>query len=290
MVVDIDQIKAFCCLANSPSYKVAADKLCITPPALSKKIQKLEQTMNTCLFERNRSGTTLTSSGAFLLPKAISVVESFDKFGKSAELLNEGIEGKLSIGFGISVYQNTPRLISSFKTSFPNIDISLYDLQSQQQLKLLQEKELDIAFCRYREYENLSYEPLFNDKLALVVHNTGNAEVEPLDYLGSVHYLQFEQPTGLGFSEQLMFYLAKQNIQLKVKQKSDNILTLISMVSANLGFTILPYSARQFSQPNTDFIPLHGESSEWEICMIWNNDNNNPVVRKFIKFVQIQQE
>ena len=159
------------------------------------------------------------------------------------------------------------------------------DLKSQIQLEMLKRQELDVGFCRYRADDELKYHPLFTDSLALVVPDSAIVDNNPITYMSSASYLKFRRSSSFGFSEQLMFYLANRGITLDVKQESESILTLLSMISANLGFSILPLSTKQLVQSGVRFIPLKGKHSEWDIYMIWNTSNTNKVLNQFTEFV-----
>ncbi|RUM54705.1 MAG: LysR family transcriptional regulator [Marinomonas sp.] len=283
--MDIDQIRAFCFLAEQGSYKLTAERLCITQPALTKKIQKLESTIDVPLFERSRTGTSLTPSGELLLPEALLVMQSYNQLAQSAKMLKSGTKGRLKVGFGVSVYQEVPKLISSFKDKYKSTDVTLFDLKSQIQIEMLNRQELDVGFCRSSDSDELVCYPLFKDRLALVVPDSAIIDNNPITYMKSASYLKFRQSSSFGFSEQLMFYLANRGISLDVKQEYDSILTLLSMISADLGFSILPLSTRQLVQSGVRFIPLNGEHNEWDICMIWNKSNTNEVVKKFVELV-----
>ena len=283
--MDIDQIRAFCLLAECGSYKLAADKLCITQPALTKKIQKLESSIDVQLFERSRTGTTLTPGGELLLPEALLVLQRYNQLAQSAKLFRKGIKGRLKVGFGVSVYQEIPNLISSFKKKFNHVDVNLFDLKSQVQLEMIKRQELDVGFCRYCANDELKSIPLFKDSLALVVPDPAIVHDNPITYMRSASYLKFRRSSSFGFSEQLMFYLANRGITLDVTQESDSILTLLSMISANLGFSILPLSTKQLVQSGVRFVPLEGKYNEWDIYMIWNKSNTNKVLNQFTEFV-----
>lgn len=283
--MDIDQINAFCRLAECGNYKTAAEQLCITQPALSKKIQKLEQDLETLLFERSRTGTSLTSSGALLLPEAKLVLHSYHQFSQSARSLRDGVKGRLKVGFGVSSYKEAPNIMSSFKEAFRFIDVSLHDLQSQHQIAMLERKELDVGFCRVDPQSQLASLPMFKDRLALVVPELADIGDNPIVYMKSAPYLNFQQFPAFGFTDQLNSYLAHANLHLHAKQESDSILTLLSMISANLGFSILPLSTKQIVRSGVRFIPLSGKYSEWDIFMIWNTANENRAVKQFVDFV-----
>nr|PMI57623.1 hypothetical protein BCU41_05650 [Vibrio lentus] len=89
--------------------------------------------------------------------------------------------------------------------------------------------------------------------------------------------------------------LVRINIVLPIKstylktQEADDILTLLALVSANIGFTIVPSSAQFISNTDVEFITLQGEHSTWPVGLIWNGECENPLRDRFVEFVTDQK-
>ena len=77
-----------------------------------------------------------------------------------------------------------------------------------------------------------------------------------------------------------------QHQNLVAEQEADDILTLLALVSARLGFTIMPKSAQQIHSPSVRYIPLDGEYASWQVGLIWQRDNSNPLVSRFVDLVK----
>lgn len=75
---ELSGMKAFVTVAELGSFSKAAEVLNLTQPALTRKIQKIENNLNTTLFERTTRKITLTQAGQMLLPKAKSLIASLD--------------------------------------------------------------------------------------------------------------------------------------------------------------------------------------------------------------------
>ena len=88
----------FYTVANAGNISKAAKELYISQPAISKSIQKLEESLNCKLFSRSSRGVILTSEGALLYSH---VKEAFEAIGSGEEKLKRSIElgvGHLKIG------------------------------------------------------------------------------------------------------------------------------------------------------------------------------------------------
>lgn len=284
--MDFDQLRTFCQLAEDGNYRVASEHLYITQSALTKKIQRLELHTGIALFERGRQGACLTQAGRTLLPEALRMVANFEAFQALTSLVAEGTTGYLNIGFGISSYHLAPQYIAQFKQVFSNIHVTLNDMPSQYQTKALLRGELQLGFNRLPVVAPLKGVKLSSDHLVVAVHRSRTIdEIKLWDSLLRLDYLRLSSARGQGLSQQIEALLMEHNQVLHPVQEADDILTLLALVSANLGFTIVPASVEHIANDNVRFIPLHSTSAMWDVGLIWNDDRDNPARDNFIKLV-----
>jgi DNA-binding transcriptional LysR family regulator len=288
--MDIDQLRAFCQLAEHGNYRLASEHLFITQSALTKKIQRLESGINVVLFQRGRNGAHLTQVGETLLPEAKRLVENFSQFDALTRSVAEGTKGYLNISYGTSTLHQAPAYVSEFKKRYPDIHITLNDMFSLRQYDCLKRGELQLAFSRLPVQAPLQSITLFSDRLVIAVHDSESIDPsEPWKDLSRLKYIRPTPSKGPGLSEQVNHFLRCANLSLRVEQEADDILTLLSLVSAGIGYTILPQSAENLGQPNINFIPLTGEFSQWDVGLVWNNDHPNPIRERFVDYL-IQQK
>ncbi|RAS65195.1 LysR family transcriptional regulator [Vibrio diazotrophicus] len=284
--MDFDQLRTFCQLAIDGNYRVASEHLCITQSALTKKIQRLEAHTGLVLFERGRQGACLTQAGLTLLPEAQRMVDNFNAFQALTHLVAEGTTGTLKIGFGISSYHLAPHYIAQFKQAFPNIHIVLNDMPSQLQTESLLRGELHLGFNRLPAIPPLKGIKFSSDHLVVAVHRSQLIDESKLwNSLRHLDYLRLTPERGLGLAKQIEKLLIEQNQTLHPAQEADDILTLLALVSANIGFTIVPASVENIANESVRFIPLPSSSAIWDVGLIWNEDLGNSARDSFIKFI-----
>ncbi|UQV23616.1 LysR family transcriptional regulator [Vibrio sp. J383] len=291
--MEFDLLKAFCQLAKSGNYRLASEQLYITQSALTKKIQRLESNIGASLFSRGRNGAELTHAGKTLLAEAQRLVHSMQAFEQLSGSVVNGTQGHLNIGFGVSTYHEAPKLIAAYKQQYPDVHITLNDTPSKQQTDELLSHELDISFNRIPNSVGLESLTLFNDSLVIAVHKDllkqapGNDQV--LSKLSKWPYLKLAQHRGPGLDRQIQQYCLSNKIDLSKTQEADDILTLLALVSANIGFTIVPNSAQYISNTDVEFIALQGEHATWPVGLIWNGESENPLRDRFVEFVAHQK-
>lgn len=281
--MDVDYLHAFCQLAEHKNYRIAAEHLHITQSALTKKIQRLEGKVGGVLFERGRQGALLTPAGRALCGEARRLLKAFSSFEDLSKAVINGTEGHLNIGFGISTFQCAPQFIADFKQCYPNVHITLNDMPSQHQLDCLHSGELHISFNRLPVEPPLKYFPLFSEQLVVAIHKDERIDKNQLwEVLKQLPYLSLNPKRGPGLDKQIRQWLLAEKVDLLAVQVADDILTLLALVSARLGFAILPASAKNINQPQINFIPLQGAFSNWEIGVVWNEDFSDPLRERFI--------
>jgi DNA-binding transcriptional LysR family regulator len=144
----IEELRSFIILAGHLHYGRAAQALHLTQPALSKQMHRLEEAIGGRLLERGKHGTALTVFGERFLPRAKELVAAFDQLLAEARKEAQGRGGRLKIGFGSYTLELAPRLVVKLRALAPDMEISLRDMSTVDQLAELQKGQLDIGFTR----------------------------------------------------------------------------------------------------------------------------------------------
>lgn len=285
--MDIGDLRTFCQLAEDGNYRVASEYLHITQSALTKKIQRIESDCGVVLFERGRQGANLTAAGMALLPEAQRILANFESYQDLSKRVANGVAGYLNIGFGISSYYLAPEYIAKFKQKFPDIHITLNDIPSQKQSEALLAGELQLSFSRLPTFAPLKGIKLSTDHLVLATHSSQIIDKNNLwASLLALDYLKLNPERGMGLNQQVSALLEEHKIKLNAVQEADDIQTLLALVSANLGFTIVPASVKHIANDHIAFWELLGENSSWDVGLIWNEERESLVKENFIQFVE----
>ncbi len=152
----------FYTVANTGNISKAAKELYISQPAISKSIQKLEESLNCKLFLRSSRGVLLTEEGSLLYDH---VREAFESLTEGEEKLKRSIElgvGHLQIGVSTTLckYLLLPYL-KEFIHQNPHVNISIKCQSTYETLKLLDENKIDIGLIGKPEnLKGITFHPL----------------------------------------------------------------------------------------------------------------------------------
>ena len=146
MTQNLSSYWIFYTVANAGNISKAAKELYISQPAISKSIQKLEESLNCKLFSRSSRGVILTDEGTLLYDH---VKEAFETLSMGEDKLKRSIElgvGHISIGVSSTLckYILLPYL-SEFIHQNPHISISISCQSTNETLRLLDDNKVDIG-------------------------------------------------------------------------------------------------------------------------------------------------
>jgi len=131
MYLETGELRAFLVLASELHFRKASERLFIFQPALSRQIQRLEETTGGALFARTRRKVALTEAGRLLLPRTERLLRDGEEALKRVKEATEGRAGTLCIGFGIaSICDTRPRAILRFRKLHPHAELHMRDMST----------------------------------------------------------------------------------------------------------------------------------------------------------------
>lgn len=287
--MDLPHLRAFVALAELQHFGRAADRLHITQPALTKRLRLLEDVIGARLFERDRTGTVLTSIGRTLLPDALRIITEADALLIRARHVVQGTAGQLDIGFGLSSIDLAPRLVSAYRSMHPAVAVSLNDFSSAEQIKRLQEGRLDVGFVRLPlASTGLESRSLGRDTLALACPKgcplRGN--LSDHDALNAIGFVMLNRERGPGLRSQIGLWCAEVGLEPRILQIADDLQTVLALVAAGAGLSLVPQQAMRLSGMEVELFPLTGKHAEWAIGAVWRPDRDNPALWSFIALME----
>ncbi|WP_416261677.1 LysR substrate-binding domain-containing protein [Gibbsiella quercinecans] len=284
--MDIKLLKAMAALADQGSYRLAAEVLCISQPALTKQIQLLELQFGFPVFIRGRHGATLTTGGQRLYARAKSLLGEYDALLLHAGYIAAGSAGELALGFGLSFFGLAPQVIMAFRERFPGVSIRLDDIPSDVQCADIRAGRLHAGFVRLPVVAPLDAVALLTEKLLLAVPAMPALAIpdnQPELAMAKHPLLQLAPHRGRGLATQINRYLASRAIAPAVGQYASDIHTLLALVAAGNGCALIPQGALSITPPGIRFVHLSGPHTSWQAGLAWNSEIRDPLRDNFIK-------
>jgi DNA-binding transcriptional LysR family regulator len=273
MYLEMAELRAFTVLASELHFRRASERLFMSQPALSRLIRRLEEQTGGPLFARTRRRVALTEAGRALLPRAEQLCRD------SAEALNrvkevaEGRAGILRIGFGIASARDIlPRTILRFRKTHPHAELYLRDMSTASQIAGVARGDIDLGIVRFTELpDGTDGFPLFTERL--VVAAPRSLAYNPrhgLRGLREAPFVLLPPAVSATFHEHVLSVCRHAGFTPRVVQEAGEMFTILNLVRAGLGVSLIPHSASRMNVPGVVYHELRDSGAEWRIGPVWS--------------------
>jgi len=242
----LQQLAYLVALADAGHFGRAAETCFVTQPALSTQVRELERRLGTVLVERLPRGIRLTPAGARVVARAREVLRDVEEL---MEEVGAG-EGELAGPVGLGVIPTVAPyvlggLVPILVNRFPDADLRLEELQTAPLLERLRDGRIDLALCALPvPGDDLWAEVLADDPFLLAVPDghslaRGRGPVS-VDVLAEQRVLLLDDGHCLRDQALSVCDLAGSH---PADARATSLPTLVQMVAAGGGVTLLPASA-----------------------------------------------
>lgn len=285
--LELRHLRYFLAVAKELNFRRASEQLYITQPGLSRQIKQMEESLGVQLFNRNNKKVTITPAGAFLVKEAEFVFNHLETTFSQLQLINEGKEGEIRLGFVNSAMQNLiPPVLKKMQGVFPNIHFSLKELSSSKQIKQLLANEIDVGFVRANIVpEGLTIKTIFKEKFAVVLPKTHPLNERTFRHVGQLakeSFIIFSSEDSPDYYDKIMSICENQGFTPQVSHRTVHDNTIFKLVESGLGVAIVPSSFRHDSNWNVKFIELSNIPQEAKLSVAWAKNNRNLALSKFL--------
>lgn len=242
--MDTNQLSAFITVAETGSFSVAAEKLHITQPAISKRIAVLEQQLSASLFDRIGKRVKLTEAGKVLLPRAKKMIWDLDDTRASIRNLANEVSGRFSLASSHHIgLHRLPPVLRDYSRQFPAVKIDISFLDSEQAYRQVFQGEIELAVVTLAltEFDRIYSKTLWKDELRIMTSYdhplTKYKNLRLKDLLDYPAILPGENTFTRQLIEQLF---RKRQLELKVEMSTNYLETISMIVSIGMAWSVLP--------------------------------------------------
>ncbi len=290
MTLEISELQSFVVLANSLHFRKASERLFLSQPALSKKIRRLEEKTNGPLFIRTRRKVALTEAGRILLTRAQRLLEDAESTLAVTQAAVAGKAGMLRIGFGIaSVAEILPRTILRFRKNYPNVGLAMRDMSSPSQVAALLSGDLDVGIVRMPvAHPELTSIPLFRERLVLVSSAARpHKRQEGLAAFRNRPFILIARAVSATLYDHCVSLCRRAGFAPNVVQEASEAFTILNLVRAGLGVSLLPSSAERMRVPGLRFYQVPTNEATWRIGVAWRpNSEKQNLISRFVEIIR----
>src|SRR5579883_740706 len=259
--MELRHLRYFVAVAEECHFGRAARRLYISQPPLSRQIRDLEEELGVRLLERTRQGVRLTDAGHHFLDGARQTLAQAERAVTLARHAAEGKSGFLSIGYiptgDLGVI---PKVLLPFRKKYSKVELVLRSLSVTPQIEELRRERIHLGFLRLPVHApDLRIEPVHSEPLivALPQHHplTRNPRVS-FSMLASEEFLVFPRRLAPTYYDEIISLFRKAGYSPRIGHEVESLQTQLALVSAGLGFALLPASVREIRRRGVVFRDL----------------------------------
>ena len=285
----LNQLRCFVAVAEELHFGRAAERLNMTQPPLSRQIQVLERILGVSLLDRTSRSVTLTHAGAAFLLEARRVLRLADTATINARRIALGDAGRLAIGFtAASGYSVLPKLIKLARAELPNVDLTLREMVTHEQVEALIDGRIDLGLLR-PPVNRLEFDttPLTNEPLLAALPD-GDARLDKdslaLADFDGLPFIMYATEGAQYFHAMLVSLFRAAGVVPVFVQHMSQIHSILSLVRAGIGAALVPEAASSLHFEGVHFRPVTTEPKRpVELVMTWRTNNPNPSLKRFLQ-------
>ncbi|MFP8964999.1 LysR family transcriptional regulator [Pokkaliibacter sp. CJK22405] len=302
--MELRHLRYFLTVAEELNMTRAAARLGIGQPPLSQQIKDLEKEMGVKLFHRIPQGVELTEAGTAFLEKIRPIPGLVSQAVQAAQRAGRGESGMLHLGFNGTAAINPifPKAIRAFRERYPEVALRLDEANSVRLIASLMDGSVDVALLRPNpsDPEELQTYPLVDERLIAALPDDWLRDPERwgLGFAedGSVHLPSLKTapmvltPRNLGIAlhDEILKVCRDAGFSPVLGQPAPQIASILSIVSAGMGYSLLPETMQQLSVKGVSFRHIHGEPLLVHLSIMYLRSNLSPIVHNFVQHLRNQ--
>ncbi|GAA5618123.1 LysR family transcriptional regulator [Brucella anthropi] len=283
--MELRHLRYFLAVAEEGNFTRAAAKLGIGQPPLSQQIRDLENEIGVALFHRVPHGAELTAAGTAFLDEAKASLAAAEKAKLAAQGAARGETGRLALGFTASSAFNpvVSGTIRKFRARWPDVRLTLTEMNSHLLMEKLVRGEVDAAFIRPGlenpkdvRMKRLADEPML---IALPSHHPLAVHPKlPISALANEAFVLFPRIVGLSLYDDVVEACRNAGFEMIVAQEAPQMPSVVNLVAADLGVSIVPAAIAQIKLAGVTYRPIEGEPLLARLGLVSMKNNRSPLI------------
>jgi DNA-binding transcriptional LysR family regulator len=272
--VDLRHLRYFVAVAEELHFSRAAKRLNVSQPPLSQQIRQLERAIGAPLFVRTSRRVELTPAGTALLDGARRTLAEAARSLEAAERAGRGEVDRLRVGYtGSGALGGLVEMIRAFRTAHPLIHLDLIEGTTETQLEAVERDLVDIALVRgpvaasRAKAEVVRREPFV---AALPAdHRLTARRIIAIAALKDEPFVLFPRHVAPPHHDVLIGICQRAGFEPSVRHESAEYDTILSLVAAGLGVTLIPASVQRLGFHGVEFRRLSGVDATAELAAVY---------------------
>lgn len=287
-MIELRQFRQFVAVAEEMNFRRAAERLHMAQPPLTAAIRRIEAELGVVLIERSNRIERLTAAGDVFLLEARRAVAQSERAIEQARRAGRGLAGTLRVVFvATAAYDLLPSLVRVFRARHGDVALDLQEATTAQQAEALRDERADVGLAALPLPEGAALKTVSLRKTCLVAalprdHARASRKKVRLADLANEPWISFPPSLGPGLHRRIVAACAKAGFTPGVIQQAVQMDTIVSLVAAGLGVSLVPPALAEAGRRGVRFVELQGRGTpvRYELGLAYAR--RSPLVDAFI--------
>lgn len=256
--MELRHLRYFVAVAEERNFTRAAERLHIAQPPLSRQIQQLEEYLGVALIEKGSRPLKLTEAGQFFLAHAKPLLDQVRDLKAMTQRVGK-LERTLSVGFVAStLYGLLPDIIRRYRERHPEVEVTLQEMTTVEQLKALKEGRIDVGFGRIKSEDPSIRRIRLRDERMVAALPAGHRLAQRQEGLRLVDLLHepllvYPKAPRPSFADQVLAAFSDANLMPDHVTEVRELQIAMGLVAAGEGISIVPESVQGMHHRNVAY-------------------------------------
>jgi DNA-binding transcriptional LysR family regulator len=287
--LELRHLHYFVAVADELSFSRAAVRIGIAQPPLSQQIQQLERVVGCQLFDRSSRQVRLTSAGALLLPEARRMLAEAERTTALLQQAGRGEVGTIRIGFAPStLFSPLPAAVRRFRERYPAVKVHL-QASPPDVPEALRARRLDVALVREPAPEKeIASRPVLVEHFVAGVpsdHPLAGRATISVAALRDEPFVLFPRAIAPGLYRHIQALCRAARFEPRVVQEAEEWHTIISLVEAGIGVSLIPSSFQGRRSGGIRYLALTGRTVRTTTAVCFLAAGRSPVADAFLEIL-----
>ncbi|MEI6644046.1 MAG: LysR family transcriptional regulator [Novosphingobium sp.] len=246
--MDLKQLRYFLVVASERNFTRASERLHIAQPPLSRAIQRLEEEVGAPLIDRHVRPMKLTPLGLLFQEQALQMLGRMDDMKAMVQAAVAAERRRFTIGFVAStMYARLPEYIREFRKRAPDLELTLIECTTLEQISALKDGRIDVGFGRIRfDDAAVKRTVLTHERLvvALPINHSLARESNPvsLHRIAQEPQIIYPRSPRPSYADQVLSLFRDYGHEPRVIHEARELQIAIGLVAAEEGVAVVPES------------------------------------------------
>jgi DNA-binding transcriptional LysR family regulator len=291
--MELRHLRYFVAVAEEGNITRAAERLGIGQPPLSQQIHALERELDVKLFHRTGHGVVATDAGKALLPDAKRLLDDVDQATLNAQRAGRGETGHLHLGFTASAafHPIVRALVREFRNAYPGVGLTLTEGTTAHLLAQLDEGRIDLAFLRpgVHSFAGVVLQDIASEPMKAVLpitHPLAQRARIPLSALAQEPFVLIPRAASPMLHDEIVSACRHAGFEPMPGQQAPQLSTVVSLVAAEFGVSIVPASVSQFHAEGVTYVDIADAKVRSKLALASLEGNSSTKVGNFLEIAR----